>query len=427
MDLAVRNGRIYRDGAVEAGTLGVRDGRIETITDENDSLSADRTIDADGGLVLPGLVNAHTHSPMTLLRGYADDLPFETWLNDRIQPAEDDLTREDVRAGARLAALEMIRSGTTAFADMYFGMDAVAEVVEEVGLRATLGAGVILDDPEPDVDGDERLADVAAFTEAYDGAADGRIRTMVAPHAPYTCSDAVLEALSDRAADAGRPYHLHVNETVGEVERLREAYGTDPVVHLDELGVLDGRTFAAHCVHLTDDEIGTLGDRGVSVAHCPAANAKLGAGMAPVDALVDAGVNVCLGTDGVASNNSLDMLEEMKLAALVAKARDRDATALDAETVVDMATVNGAAAIGHGSGRLAPGEPADFIVLDAGSPQLTPGRDLLSHAVYAATGGDVVTTVVDGRVLMHEREVETLDAAQVRADAERAVATVDWS
>jgi len=426
MDLAVRNGHVYRDGSVSRATVGVRDGRIETVIDGDADLGADRRVDADGGLVLPGLVNAHTHSPMTLFRGYADDLPFETWLHDRIMPAEAQLSREDVLAGARLAALEMIRTGTTAFADMYFHMDAVAQVVDEAGLRAVLGPGVLVDGDD-DQSAADRIEEVADFATAYDGAADGRVRTAFMPHAPYSCPDDVLRELSARAADAGRPYHIHVNETVGEVERLRAEYGTDPVAHLDSLGVLDGDAYIAHGVHLTDGEIETLADRGTGVAHCPAANAKLGAGMAPVDALVDAGVSVCLGTDGVASNNSLDMFEEMKLAALVAKARDQDATALDVETVVEMATANGADAIGIEGGQIDPGEPADMVVLDAGEAHLTPGRELLSHAVYAASGSDVATTIVDGRVLMDDHEVETLDAEQVVADAERAVSSAAWS
>jgi 5-methylthioadenosine/S-adenosylhomocysteine deaminase len=341
-------------------------------------------------------------------------------------PAEAELSREDVRAGARLAALEMIRTGTTAFADMYFHMDAVAEAVEEAGLRAALGPGVLVDEDDDESAAAERIEEVAAFAAEYDGAAEGRIRTMLMPHAPYTCPDDVLREMSSRAAAVDRPYHIHVNETVEEVERLTAAYGTDPVLHLDDLGVLDDDAYIAHGVHLSEAEIETLADRGTGVAHCPAANAKLGAGMAPVDALVEAGVPVCLGTDGVASNNSLDMLEEMKLAALVAKARDRDATALDAGSVIEMATANGADALGIDGGRIAAGEPADMIVLDAGEAHLTPSRELLSHAVYAATGRDVTTTIVDGRVLMDDGEVETLDAKQVVADAERAVTNAAW-
>ena len=397
MDLAVRNGVVYRDGTVSRATVGVRDGCIETVGDED--IAADRTVDADGGLVLPGLVNAHTHSPMTLFRGYADDLPFETWLYDRIMPAEAQLTREDVIAGARLAALEMIQTGTTAFADMYFQMDGVADVAEQAGLRAVLGPGVIVEEGDED-SAAGRIEEVAAFAAEYDGAADGRVRTMVTPHAPYSCPDEVLTALSSRAADVNRPYHIHVNETVEEVERLREAYGTDPILHLDDLGVLDEEAYIAHGVHLSDDEIRTLADRGTGVAHCPAANAKLGAGIAPIDALVDAGVSVCLGTDGAASNT------------------------LDVETVIEMATVNGADALGIDGGRIESGQPADLVVVDTDEPHLTPNRELLSHVVYAVTGRDVVTTIVDGRVLMDDGTVETMDADQVLADAERALSRV---
>lgn len=428
VDIVVKNGHVYRGGSVDPATIGIADSRIKSITDAETVPAADRTIDADGGLVLPGLVNAHTHSPMTLFRGFADNLPFETWLHERIVPAEEQLSREDVLTGARLAALEMIRTGTTAFADMYFAMDAVVQAVEEAGLRATLGPGVVVDDPTDEAAVTARVEEVAAFADEYAGAADGRVQTMYAPHALYSCPDEGLELLAAKADATGRLYHLHANETIGEVDRLREQYdGTDPIVHLDDLGVLDSNAFVAHAVHLTDSEIAVLAERNVAVAHCPAANAKLGNGIAPISALVEAGVPVCLGTDGVASNNSLDLLEEMKVAALLGKARERDATTLDTSTVIKMATRNGARAIGQPGGVIAPGEPADLIVLDGDSPNFTPGYDLLSDAVYAATGGDVTTTIVDGSVLMADRTVETLDPAQVYADAARVVNEADWA
>jgi len=415
MDLVVRNGVVYTGDGFREAAVCVRDGRIERIGEPED---AERVIDAEGGVVLPGLVNAHTHAAMTLFRGYADDLPFDEWLFERIVPVEAELTPEDIAAGTRLAALEMIRTGTTAFADMYFYEETVADVVDEVGLRATLGAGVVTDD-KSEAELDARMEELAELNER-DGDADGRVRTMMTPHAPYTCDDTRLKKLAAMADDAGIPYHLHVNETAGEVADLEEEYGERPVHHLDSLGVLDGDAYIAHGVHLSDEEIGVLAERNVQVAHCPAANAKLAAGIAPVQRLIDAGVPVCLGTDGVASNNSLDMFEEMKLAALFGKARDTDAVAVDAESTLEMATANGADAIGHEGGRLAEGEAADLVVLDADSPNFAPGHDPLSDTVYAANGKDVTHTVVAGDVLYDDGEFTTLDPEAVRAEAKDA-------
>ncbi len=415
MDVVVRNGVVYTEDGFREAAVCVRDGRIERIGEPAD---ADRVIDADGGIVLPGLVNAHTHAAMTLFRGYADDLPFDEWLFEHIVPVEEELTPEDIAAGARLAALEMIRTGTTAFADMYFYEETMADVVADVGLRATLGAGVVTDG-KSEAELDERMAELRALNER-DGDADGRVRTMMTPHAPYTCDDARLEELAEIAEETGIPYHLHVNETEGEVADLEEKYGQRPVHHLDSLGVLDTDAYVAHGVHLSESEIDVLAQKGVGVAHCPAANAKLAAGIAPVQRLLDAGVPVCLGTDGVASNNSLDMFEEMKLAALFGKARDRDAVAVDAESALEMATANGADAIGHDGGRLAAGEPADFVVLDPAVPNRSPGHDPLSDVVYATSGKDVTHTVVAGDVLYDDGAFTTLDPDAVRAEAEAA-------
>jgi 5-methylthioadenosine/S-adenosylhomocysteine deaminase len=425
MDLCVRNGYVLADGTVREADVGVRDGDVAALGDVG---SADREIDASGCVVMPGLINAHTHASMTLLRGYADDLPLEEWLEERIWPVEAQLEPDDIAAGARLAALEMIRTGTTAFADMYFAMDEVAGVVEESGLRGVLGYGIITADKGEDA-AREELDRGVAFAREYDGAAEGRVRTMLTPHAPYTCDDETLAEAAERARELGVPLHTHLNETAAEVDEYVAETGQRPAHHLDELGCWRGRAYVAHGVHLDEAERARLAERDVGVAHCPSANMKLASGAAPVADLLAEGATVCLGTDGAASNNTLDMFSEMRHAALLAKLRESDASALPAERVLSMATRDGARALGFPTGAVEPGRPADLAIVDLDAPHLAPRHDLVSHLVYAATGADVTTTIVDGKVLMAEGDVKTLDEAAVIADAqaaaERVVARVE--
>ncbi len=413
MDLAVRNGTVYTDDGLRNIDVGIRDGTIVSLGAVS---TASREVDADGGLVLPGLVNTHTHAAMTLLRGYADDLPLHTWLEERIWPVEAELEPTDIEAGTRLAALEMITSGTTTLADMYFGMESVADVVAESGLRARLGYGMITAGKDEAAARDE-LETGVRFVRDVDGRAGGRIHGMIAPHAPYTCDEWFLEAAAERAMELSVPLHIHLNETSSEVEEYLAETGNRPTVHLDELGCWDGPAFVAHGVHLDEQERSLLGERGVGVAHCPSANMKLAAGVAPVTELEETGVRVGLGTDGPASNNTLDMFSEMRHAALLAKVSTGDPTVSAAADVVDMATRRGAELLGLQTGVLATGRPADLIVVDLDAPHLTPAHDPISHAVYAARGSDVETTIVDGEVLMEDRDVLVLDERAVRQEA----------
>jgi 5-methylthioadenosine/S-adenosylhomocysteine deaminase len=362
---------------------------------------------------------------MTLLRGYADDLPLQTWLEDHIWRVEAHLTPDDIRVGAELAAVEMIRSGTTAFADMYFEMDRIADVVEASGLRAKLGYGIItVGKDEEDVK--EELREGVEFAHEYDGAADGRVETMVTPHAPYTCDDETLRSAAEEAREARVTVHTHLSETAEEVDECVENEGVRPPEYLDSLGVFgeddgddeDTDAYVAHGVHLDEDGIDLLAREGVGVAHCPSANMKLASGTAPVAAMLDAGVTVGIGTDGPASNNTLDMFKEARHAALVAKAREGDASVFPAEAALDAATRGGAELLGTGTGVIAEGRPADLAVVDLDAPHLTPKHDLVSHAVYAASGADVTATIVDGEVLMEDGEVETMDEQSVVAEAE---------
>jgi len=423
--LCVSGGRVLLPDhdVVEGDVLVDRDDG--TIVDVGEGLTGDETLDADGCLVLPGLVNAHTHAAMTLLRGIADDKPLDAWLREDIWPVEAALTSEDVRAGTELAAVEMIKSGTTAFADMYFEVDAVVDAVERAGLRARVGHGVVTvgkDDEAARADAAESIR----VAEEFDGAADGRVTTAFMPHSLTTVDPDLLREFTERAREVGVPVHVHANETADEVDPIVDEHDERPLAWARELGLLEGEDFLAHGVHTTASEHDLLAETGAGVVHCPASNMKLASGMAPVQAMRDAGVTVALGTDGAASNNDLDVFDEMRDAAMLGKLAADDASAVPADAVVEMATRGGADVLGVDSGRVEPGANADLAVLDLDAAHLTPEHDLVSHLAYAATGSDVRHTVCDGRVLMRDRELTTLDADAVRDRAtEQARALVD--
>ncbi len=425
-DLLVTGGRVLRpDMRIErADVLVDQDsGTIEAVGDGVGP--ADDELDAEGGLVIPGLVNAHTHVAMTLFRGYADDKPLDAWLQEDIWPVEAELQADDVAAGARLGIAEMIRSGTTAFADMYFFMPEVAEVVAETGMRAKLGHGSISvgkDDEAARADFREGLD----FAREYDGSADGRVSTMFTPHSLTTVFEEHFETFVPEARDADVPIHFHANETTDEVDPIIEERDRRPLDWADDLGLLAEDSFIAHGVHVDDSEMALLAERDTAVVHCPASNMKLASGMAPVQELLDAGVTVGLGTDGAASNNDLDMFDEMRDAAMLGKLAADDASAVDAATTVRMATEGSAAALGLDSGRIEAGANADLAVVSLDAPRLTPHHDLVSHLAYAATGSDVRHTVCDGQVLMRDQKLTTIDEAAAREQAEtRAQALVE--
>lgn len=397
--------------------VDVTTGRIEDIGDIGEPGVGDERLDAEGGLVMPGLINAHTHAAMTLVRGYADDKPLEAWLEEDIWPLEAELEPEDVRIGTELAAVEMIKSGTVGFADMYFHMEEAADVVERAGMRARLGYGMVTIDK--DTAGTETEIETGVeFATEYDGTANGRIRTAVMPHGLYTVEADALGTMRDRARDVGLPLHFHAAETETEVADVKSLQGDRPVRAADSLDLLGDGDFVAHGVHLTDAEVETLADRGTAVIHCPASNMKLASGMARVQAMLDAGVPVGLGTDGAGTNNDLDLFDEIRDAAMVGKLAAEDASAVNARTAVELATAGSADALGFESGRIEPGANADLIVLDLNAARLTPEHDLVSHLAYAASGWDVRHTVCDGQVLMRDRQVLTLDTGRILDAAE---------
>ncbi len=387
-----------------------------------------RVVDGRGKLCLPGLVNAHCHAAMTLLRGYADDMLLMPWLTEKIWPLEARLTGEDVYWGTLLACCEMLRAGVTAFADMYFFMDEAARACEEAGIRASLSVGMIGAAPDGSVAPDawDKLGRAADFCRRWEGAAGGRITTMLGPHAPYTCPPAFLRRVGERAAELGVPVHIHLSETREEVERCRAEHGRSPVALAASLGLLEVPLLAAHCVHVDEADMELLAGMRGGVAHNPISNMKLASGVAPVAAMLRAGVPVALGTDGAASTNALGLFEEMRACSLLQKVTTGDPTVVPAARALELATVGGARALGLGDrlGRLAPGRLADLVLLDLAGARLTPLHDPWSLAVYSAQDGDVDTVVVAGRVVVEGGRLLTVDEAEVRREAARRAAAL---
>lgn len=377
-------------------------------------------LDTRGKLVMPGLINTHTHAAMALLSGIADDLPLMQWLNEHIFPLEGRLmSPEFVYTGTMLSGLSMLRSGTTTLVDGYFYEDSAATAIKELGLRGIMAQGV-LDFPNPQYDNPgEGLKIIRDFIKKWQG--DDLIHPAIFCHSPYTCSpDTLIEAklLSRETASL---YLIHLSETVDEVEEIKKRYGSTPVRHLENLGVLDNKTLAVHCVWLDQGEIDKLGEKGVKVAHCPESNMKLAAGIAPVPQLISKGVCVGLGTDSCASNNNLDLFQEMDTTAKLHKINNVDPTLMDAQGVLEMATVRAAEAIGLGHliGTLETGKKADIICIDLNQPHLTPLYNISSQLIYAATGADVDTVIVDGEILLQNRKYTKCDPGQILNTAKK--------
>ena len=395
----------------------------ETITKISQSpLTAkpeDTRVDGEGKLAIPGLVNAHTHIPMVLFRGLADDLPLVQWLSDKLWPVEGRLTADDVYWGSLLGLSEMIRSGTTAFADMYFHVDAIAKAVAESGVRALLSYGIIA--PTLDAHGKEELRRAQETIERLNDG-DGLMRGAVAPHAIYTCGKDVWRAAIELAQRYEVPIHTHLAETRDEVADCYVKHGASPVRLLDQWGAFSVPVLAAHCVHVASDDIEILRENEVSVVHCPKSNAKLGSGIAPIARMRAAGVNIALGTDGAASNNSLDMISELRFGALLAKGVNMDPTVIPASEALRMATAAGAAAIKNkDGGTIETGKQADVAIIDLTHLETVPTYDPLSTFVYSAGREAVSDVIVNGKFLMRNRKLITIDEDQVKYEVKRRV------
>jgi len=406
---------------IENGAVAVKGSRILAVASQSELTSkyrARRTIEATGKVVMPGLINTHTHVPMVLFRGIADDLRLLDWLQKYIFPAEArNVDEQFVRWGTRLGCLEMIFGGTTTFVDMYYFEDAIADETARAGMRGVFGE-TVLDFPAPD----NKTWDAAiAYTEKYLGRWKGSalITPAIAPHAPYTVSTDHLTQTHAISSRFGLPLIIHVAEDQTEVKTIQEKYSASSVAYLDKIGVLDARVIAAHMVWPTSSDIQTLGRLKVGVAHCPQSNMKLAAGTAPVPEMISAGVPVGLGTDGAASNNDLDLWEEMDTAAKLHKLVSRDPTVLGAKQVLEMATIGGARAIHLDAeiGSVEPGKRADIIIVGMDSAHQIPLYNVYSQLVYATKASDVQTSIIDGRIVMENRRVLTLDERAIRLNA----------
>ncbi len=422
VDILIKDARIITMDAsrkvIERGSVAIEGDKIVAVSGEFKD-KADKVIDARGKVVLPGLVNAHTHLAMVMQRGLADDMPLMEWLSTKVWPIEQRMKEKDCKVGAQLGCLEMIKSGTTCFADQYFNMDQVARVVDEAGLRGALSYGMI---DNGDVKKRETEVKISQdFIKDFHGKADGRITVMLGPHSPYTCSKECLLEAKEMAKKCGLGIHIHVSESRDELKQVTERYGKRPLEYLDSIGFLGPEVLAAHCVWVNDAEISILRDRGVKPVHNPVSNMKMGVGVAPIPEMLALGIPVALGTDGAASNNSLDMFKEMKAAALLNKVHKMDPVAVPAAAALEMATLSGAKALGFQEkiGSIEAGKKADLIIIDMEKPHLKPLSNVVSHLVYSANGADVDTTIVDGEVLMEGRKVLTLDEEKVLELAQR--------
>jgi 5-methylthioadenosine/S-adenosylhomocysteine deaminase len=415
MDILIKNGivitmdenrRILKDCSVS-----VTDGLIESIEPEIKG-EADFVIDARQKIVMPGLINTHTHLAMTLFRGIADDLPLMKWLQEEIWPIEGKLEGKHVYAGSLLGCLEMIKSGTTCFNDMYFFMDEVARSIEESGIRGVISHAMFDFGDESRIE--ETMKEGEKNIKKYNQEG-GRVRAFFGPHAPYTCSETLLRKTREMADKYNTGIHIHVAETKEEVENLKKEKGMTPFEYLDSIGLLGEDVVACHSTWATKKDIEIMKKRKVKVSHNPTSNMKIACGVAPVPEYIDNGITVSLGTDGAASNNSLDMFQEMKICALLHKINRRDASIVPASKVLEFATINGAIALGLEKeiGSIEVGKRADIILVDLNRPSLTPLTNPISHLVYSAKGCDVDTVIIDGRVVMENRQLRTLDQDQV--------------
>lgn len=424
MNILLKNAEVITLNAKEEllinKCIGIRNGKIDYIGEFNESLmdAYDKVIECSGKAVMPGLINAHGHAAMTMFRNYADDLKLMDWLFKKIFPLEDKLNEEIVYWGSQLAMLEMIKSGTTTYTDMYFFMNATAKAAGEAGIRACLSRGLVGDSGDGAVN--DKLLEAIDFHKEYNNSYDGRIKVNFGPHSMYTCSVPYLKTIVSKAEEMNVSMQIHISETQDEVNNCNEKYGMSPVKLLEGIGMLKSSTLGAHCVVVNDEDIDILARNKVNVAHNPGSNMKLASGIAPVSKMLAKGINVCLGTDGAASNNNLDMFEEMRSATYLQKVYTNDPTSLGVEQVLKMATVNGAKALGiNDLGTIEVGMKADLIILDTNKPYYYPRYNMKAAIVYAGNSSDVETVIIDGKIVMEKNKILTLDEEKIYYEIQR--------
>lgn len=415
--ILIKDTTILSDKIKKASILIV-DNTIEEISNDLSVTDASKVIDGTNKITMPGLVNTHSHVAMTLLRGVGDDEELQTWLNDYIWPKEAKLDEKLVYAGSKLAMAEMIKTGTTTFNDMYFYMEETAKAVEESGIRGVLGYGMI--DLFDDEKRKQEIKATKNLIKNSHNTANGRVQVAVAPHAPYTCSEELLNESKKLANKHNLKLHIHVSETQQEVNDLEKQRNQTPFEYLDSIDLLDENTIAAHGVWTTDNEMKLLKEKQVSISHNPSSNMKLASGIAPVSKYIKNDINVAIGTDGVSSNNNLDMFSEMKLTALLQKVNNMNAKTLPAQATFNMATENGARALGINTGSIKEGKLADIVLVNMNVPHMIPVRNPLSNIIYSALGSDVDTVICDGQLLLEDKKLLTINEEDAIYDAKLA-------
>lgn len=421
MNILIKNGIIIPVDTEEAvffnGDIAITDDLIRYVGNVPVDFRADKIINAQNSIIMPGMVNSHCHLSMVLLRNFADDLDLFTWLHT-IWPVEDLMTAQDIYQGSLLGAVELLRSGVTTFADMYFMQQETCRAVEEAGIRGVIAATFMGDMKATE----ERLPAVEKLFSNWHKAADGRILINIAPHAAYTCTKETLITAVSLAKHYETTLHTHISESKKETQESWETHGVSPVTYLADLGIFSVPAFAAHCVQLDSRDISTLQAYGVTPVNNPTSNLKLGNGFAPVKELTEQGVTVALGTDGASSNNNLDMFEELHLAAILNKGVTGDPTAISAYQAIKMATINGAKALGLEAvtGSLKPGKKADVVIIDTAKAHLTPLNNPISAVAYGVQSADVKTVICNGKILLEDYNVVSLDEQQILSDAQNA-------
>ncbi len=423
MNILIRGANVLlfenEEAVIKEADIAIEDGIIKSVGSVDEQFIAEKTIEANGMIAMPGLINTHTHIPMSLLRNYADDMAFWEWLQEKVWPIEAKMNEEDIYWGSMLSISELIMSGTTCFNDMYRFAGTVAKAMADTGIRGAV-SNTLFDMTRNEDNGFEKAIEIH---KQWHGASNGRISTFISPHAPYTCSDDYLKGAAETAKRLGVPLHTHISESAREVEESVRDFGKSPVKRLYDIGVFDTHTMAAHCVHLSNEDMDMMSEKGVSVLNNPTSNLKLGNGFAPVPKLMEKGVNVSLGTDGACSNNNQDMFEEINLAAIVNKGVTGDPLAVPSKTAVKMATLNGAKAMGIVSsiGSIEEGKKADLILIDTEKPHFYPKYNLISSLSYCAKASDVDTVIVDGNILMEKRMLTTIDIEMVKRKVNESV------